>query len=85
MKVPLPFDRELDVRGETCPGPIVKAKRTVRELEVGQVLRVLATDYGSVNDFRSWTQVDKTVELVAQETETVNGYPVYVHYIKRIA
>lgn len=81
----LPFDRELDVRGEACPGPIVKAKRTVSELQVGQVLRVLATDPGSVNDFKGWGQVDKTVELVAQETEIINGHPVYVHYVKRIA
>lgn len=81
----LPFDRELDVRGETCPGPIVKAKRTLKELQVGQVLRVMATDPGSVNDFKGWAQVDKTVELVAQETETVNGQTVYVHYVKRTA
>jgi TusA-related sulfurtransferase len=46
------FDRELDVRGAKCPVPVVKARQSVNELQVGQVLRVLATDPGSVNDFQ---------------------------------
>jgi TusA-related sulfurtransferase len=52
---------------------------------VGQVLRVLATDPGSVNDFKGWAQVAKNIELVAQETETMDGQTVYVHYVKRTA
>lgn len=43
----LPFDKELDVRGAKCPVPVVKARQAVNELQVGQVLRVLATDPAS--------------------------------------
>ncbi len=81
----LPFDKELDVRGAKCPVPVVKARQAINELQVGQVLRVLATDPGSVNDFKGWAQVAKNVELLVQETETIEGQNVFVHYIKRIA
>lgn len=81
----LPFDRELDVRGAKCPIPVVKARQTVNELSVGQVLRVLSTDPGSVNDFKGWAQVAKNIELLAQETETIDGQTVHVHYVKRTA
>jgi tRNA 2-thiouridine synthesizing protein A len=77
------FDRELDVRGAKCPVPVVKARQSVNELQVGQVLRVLATDPGSVNDFKGWAQMAKNIELVAQENLTMEGQTVYAHYIRR--
>ena len=46
------FDRDLDVRGLNCPLPILRAKKALSELASGQVLRVLATDPGSVKDFQ---------------------------------
>lgn len=47
-------DRELDVRGLNCPLPILKAKKALGELASGQVLKVLATDPGSVKDFQAF-------------------------------
>ena len=82
--MPLAFDKELDVRGAKCPIPVVKARQAINELQVGQVLRVLSTDPGSVSDFKGWAQVAKNVELLAQETEQMDGQVVYVHYVKRI-
>lgn len=79
------FDKELDVRGAKCPIPVVRARQAVNELEVGQVLRVLATDPGSVNDFKGWAQVAKNIQLVAQETEAVDGQVTYVHHVQRTA
>lgn len=81
----LPFDKELDIRGAKCPVPVIKAVQAVNELSVGQVLRVLATDPGSVSDFKGWAQVAKNIELVAQETETMDGQTIYVHYVQRTA
>jgi TusA-related sulfurtransferase len=78
------FDRELDVRGAKCPVPIVKARQEINNLAPGQVLRVLATDPGSVNDFKGWAQVAKNVELVLQENLTMDGQTVYAHYVKRL-
>ncbi len=48
------FDRELDVRGLNCPLPILRAKKTLGELSSGQVLKVVATDPGSVKDFEAF-------------------------------
>ena len=45
------FDKELDARGLSCPLPILKTKKSLNELVSGQVLKVVATDPGSVKDF----------------------------------
>lgn len=44
-------DLELDARGLNCPLPILRAKKAINSLASGQVLRVVATDPGSVKDF----------------------------------
>ena len=41
----------LDVTGLNCPMPLLKAKKALNELPAGALLRVLATDPGSVRDF----------------------------------
>ncbi len=80
-----PFDKLFDARGLNCPMPLVNARKEAGKLEPGQVLKVLATDRGSVADFQGWTKIAKNVELVAQETESVDGADVYTHYVKRTA
>ena len=50
------FDRELDARGLNCPLPILRAKKTLNEMQSGQVLRILATDPGSVKDFQAFAK-----------------------------
>lgn len=52
----LPIDKELDVRGLNCPMPILKTKKALGELAAGQVLRVVATDPGSVRDFQAFAK-----------------------------
>ena len=77
------FDKLLDARGLNCPMPLVNARKETGKLEPGKVLKVIATDRGSVSDFQGWAKIAKSVELVAQETESVDGASVYVHYVKR--
>ena len=48
---------EMDARGLRCPLPLLKAKQALRELVTGEVLRVLATDVGSLKDFVSFAQI----------------------------
>ena len=79
------FDKLLDARGLNCPLPLVTARKEVGKLEAGQVLKVIATDRGSIADFQGWTKIAKNVELLSQETETVDGVNVYAHYVKRTA
>jgi tRNA 2-thiouridine synthesizing protein A len=50
------FDKDLDVRGLNCPLPILRAKKALTGLTAGQVLRVLATDPGSVKDFQAFAK-----------------------------
>ena len=79
------FDKLLDARGLNCPMPLVNARKELGKLERGQVLKVLATDRGSVADFQGWAKVSKNMELVGQETDSTEGANVYVHYVKRTA
>ncbi len=47
----------LDTQGLQCPLPLLKAKRALSQLEVGQELKVLSTDAGSQRDFAAWTRL----------------------------
>ncbi len=77
-------DKEFDARGLACPMPIVKSRQAIKELEPGQVLKVVATDPGSVKDFQGWAQAAKSVELVGQETAQEAGRELYLHYVRRV-
>jgi TusA-related sulfurtransferase len=79
------FDKVFDARGMNCPMPLVNARKEIAKLDTGQVLKVMATDRGSVADFQGWAKVAKNVELVAQETGNAGGASIYVHYVKRTA
>ena len=48
------FDKELDARGLNCPLPILRAKKALTDMSAGQVLKILATDPGSVKDFQAF-------------------------------
>jgi len=50
------FQKDLDARGLNCPLPILKAKKALAEMETGQVLRIVATDTGSVRDFQAFAK-----------------------------
>jgi tRNA 2-thiouridine synthesizing protein A len=50
------FDKELDARGLNCPLPILRTKKALSDLQSGQVLKVLATDPGSVKDFQTFAR-----------------------------
>jgi tRNA 2-thiouridine synthesizing protein A len=50
------FDKELDARGLNCPLPILRAKKALTEMTTGQVLRIIATDPGSVKDFQAFAK-----------------------------
>lgn len=48
------YNQELDARGLNCPLPILRAKKSISQLASGEVLRIVATDPGSVKDFESF-------------------------------
>ena len=75
--------RTLDVTGLKCPVPIVKTKKELDTLAPGDVLKVVATDKGSVLDMQGWAKTNKAAKLLEQETVNENGQELFVHYIER--
>ncbi len=49
-------DSVLDVKGLCCPMPVVKAKKAIDSIEVGQVLEIIGTDAGSKGDMPAWAK-----------------------------
>jgi tRNA 2-thiouridine synthesizing protein A len=50
------YDDELDATGLNCPLPILRAKKALNGMETGKVLRIIATDPGSVKDFEAFAK-----------------------------
>jgi TusA-related sulfurtransferase len=72
------IDKEIDTRGLNCPLPILKAKKALADMQSGQLLKVVATDSGSVRDFQAFAKQTGN-ELVEQETVGAE----YVHVLRR--
>ncbi len=70
--------KELDTRGLNCPLPILKAKKALADMTSGQVLKVLATDPGSMRDFQAFARQtgNELVEQAASDDE-------FIHYLRR--
>lgn len=66
----LEIRKDLDARGLNCPLPILKAKKALAELASGEVLRIVATDTGSVRDFQAFAK--QTGNALLAHTQ-VNG------------
>ncbi len=60
------FNQELDARGLNCPLPILRAKKAIAQLGSGEVLKIVATDPGSVKDFEAFCKQTGN-ELLASE------------------
>ncbi|WP_121820091.1 sulfurtransferase TusA family protein [Halostella salina] len=69
----------LDVKGASCPMPVVQTKTAVDDMDAGDVLEVLATDPGSMSDIDGWADGTDGVELVDQ----AEGDDVYRYYVRK--
>jgi TusA-related sulfurtransferase len=72
------FDKEIDTRGLNCPLPILRAKKALTDMTSGQVLKVVATDPGSVRDFQAFARQTGN-DLVGQE----EGGGEFIHLLRR--
>jgi TusA-related sulfurtransferase len=70
--------KEIDTRGLNCPLPILKAKKALADMKSGDVLKVVATDPGSMRDFQAFARQtgNELVEQAANRDE-------FVHYLRR--
>ncbi|UPV72844.1 sulfurtransferase TusA family protein [Halorussus limi] len=73
----------LDVKGQSCPMPVVKSKQATDGLDAGEVLEVTATDFGSVSDIEGWANTTDGVELLDQRETEEGGESVYKHYVRK--
>ncbi|WP_119966635.1 sulfurtransferase TusA family protein [Simplicispira lacusdiani] len=70
--------KEIDTRGLNCPLPILKAKKALADMQSGELLKVLATDAGSLRDFQAFAKQTGN-ELVEQQTVGEE----YIHVLRR--
>ena len=70
--------KEIDTRGLNCPLPILKAKKALADMESGELLKVLATDAGSLRDFQAFA---KQTGNELEEQQTIGEE--YVHVLRR--
>ncbi|WP_076557066.1 sulfurtransferase TusA family protein [Salimicrobium flavidum] len=71
-------DMQLDAKGLACPMPIVKTKKSMKDLEAGQVLEIQATDQGSTTDLKAWAEKSGHQYLGTNETDGV-----LYHYVRK--
>ncbi len=64
----------VDVRGLTCPAPLLKARQGLNEVSIGECIEVLATDKSTVRDFHRMVELTEHKLISFQETEQVYRY-----------
>jgi tRNA 2-thiouridine synthesizing protein A len=69
-------NKELDARGLNCPLPILRAKKALTEIGAGQVLKITATDPGSVKDFQAFAK--QTGNELLESAEASGEYTFYL-------
>jgi tRNA 2-thiouridine synthesizing protein A len=66
------ISKSLDLKGLSCPLPIVKTAQAIKELASGDLIEALATDPGAVPDFNAWCK--STGNELVEQTETGGVY-----------
>lgn len=61
----------LDAKGLACPMPIVKTRKEIKSMNVGEILEVHATDKGALKDFQAWAKSSGHELLETNETDDV--------------
>lgn len=67
---------EVDYSGLKCPMPIIKTRKTIESLKSGDILKMIATDPGSINDIKAWSR--RTGHMIIKEDHQEQ---VFVYYI----
>ncbi|HEV7930369.1 MAG TPA: sulfurtransferase TusA family protein [Nitrosospira sp.] len=69
-------DKELDVRGLNCPLPILRTKKSLVDMNTGEILKILATDPGAVIDFQVFA--DQTGNELISLSELAGEFTFYM-------
>jgi len=72
-------DKTIDLKGLPCPMPIVKVSKGIKQVDVGQILKAVASDPGALTDFPAWAKTSGNEILKTdQEGDDI------IFYIKRL-
>lgn len=71
-------NKVLDAKGMACPMPIIKTKKEIKTLSVGDILEVHSTDQGALKDFEAWARSTGNELLQSKEEDGVLTF-----YIKK--
>ncbi|MEQ1590075.1 MAG: sulfurtransferase TusA family protein [Gallionella sp.] len=72
------FDKELNASGMSCPLPILKTRKALMDMESGQILKVISTDKGSVQDMQAFAnQTGNTLQASSEENNA------YIFFFKK--
>ncbi|MDV3293829.1 MAG: sulfurtransferase TusA family protein [Nitrososphaerales archaeon] len=75
-------EKVLDTKGKLCPVPVIETSKAIKQIKVGQILEVVATDPGSKPDISAWARMTGNQLLGVDEEQ---GDPiVYKFLIKRL-
>ena len=72
--------KEVDARGLNCPLPILRCKKGLSEIQADEVLKILATDPGSIKDFQAFCKQTGHELLSLEQDEKV-----YIYHIRKTA
>ncbi|WP_066639950.1 sulfurtransferase TusA family protein [Desulfolucanica intricata] len=70
----------VDARGTSCPGPILAAKKSIAEVQKGEIMEVLASDVGTKKDIPAWCK--KTGHEFLGVIEDAGNYKLYIKRMK---
>ena len=73
------FDEELDASGLNCPLPVIQASKLMNEMNAGKVLKVIATDPGSLVDFKAYA--DQTGHKLV---ESLQDGSTFIYYLEKV-
>lgn len=74
QQIPNHVDVEIDARGLNCPLPILKARQALIRMSSGEILKILATDPASAEDFPTFARVTKHDLLVSDTADEIWTY-----------
>jgi tRNA 2-thiouridine synthesizing protein A len=60
----------LDCRGQRCPLPVIALAKRIRDVGIGDVVRVLADDPAAANDIPAWCRMKEQEYLGEPEQNT---------------
>jgi tRNA 2-thiouridine synthesizing protein A len=69
-------DLELDCTGLICPLPVLRARKALKGLAAGQLLRVTATDKGAPRDMKAFCEATGHVLLASTESDGVFAFTI---------